>query len=166
MEKPIEKTLKPSSSLDESLSEAQKLHELERPSAPLALRFAGRLLDFIFVYLVVNGLSKIFQAASPFVANPFLLGYLDIFLRLAFLFAYFILVTTEWGGTLGQLLMGVKVIDSETGERLSFQRTCLRLLWLFSTNFLSLLVASVRSDQRGLHDVICNSTVKKVRGRV
>lgn len=151
--------------LQQTLSEAQKLHELERPFAPLSLRFAGRILDGIFVYLIVNSIDKLFQAATPHFENVFLLGYLDLFLRVVFIFTYGVLISAEFGGSLGQLLLGLKVIDSETGEKLSAVRTCWRLVWLFATNVVTLLVASIRKDGRGLHDIVCNTVVKRVRGR-
>jgi len=151
--------------LEETLSLAEKLHDLDRPSAPLSLRFACRTLDVIFVYLLINGMEKLFQALSPVFENVFLLGYLDLFFRLAFLFCYTVLVSAEFGGTLGQILLGVKVIDSRTGEKLSMGNTCQRLLWLVATNILSLVVALTRKDRRSLHDLVSNTAVKKVRGR-
>lgn len=152
-------------SLQQTLSEAQKLHELERPFAPLSLRFASRILDTIFLYLLINSIDKLFQAVTPHFENVFLLGYLNLLLQVVFIFTYGVLISSEFGGTLGQLLLGLKVIDSETGEKLSAVRTCWRLVWLFATNVVALLVASVRKDGRGLHDVVCNTVVKRVRGR-
>lgn len=151
--------------LEETLSLAEKLHDLDRPNAPLSLRFACRALDAIFVYLLINGMEKLFQALSPVFENGFLLGYVDLLFRLAFLFGYTVLVSAEFGGTLGQVLLGVKVIDSKTGEKLSVGISCLRLLWLLATNILSLIVALTRKDRRCLHDLVSNTVVKKVRGR-
>ena len=166
MENPVQQDSQEQSlTLEETLSQAQKLHELERPSAPLSLRFASRVLDGIFIYLLINAIDKFFQAINPHFENIFFLGYLDLFLRVVFLFVYGVLVAAEFGGTLGQLLLGLKVIDSNTGEKVSAMRICWRLLWLFATNVVTLLVASVRKDGKGLHDVVCNTVVKRVRGR-
>lgn len=159
--KPVEEAL----ALQQALSQAQKLHELERPSAPLPLRFASRVLDIIFVYLLINTIDKLFQAFNPHFENIFVLGYLELLLRLFFLFVYVVWISAHFGGTLGQLLLGLKVIDSNSGEKVSGIRICWRLLWLFGTNVVSLLVATVRKDGKGLHDVICNTVVKRVRGR-
>lgn len=165
MEKQPKQKLSMVSPLEETLTIAQKIHELDRPSASVSLRISSRVLDMIFIYLLVNAADKVFQAISSYSTSFFFLGYMEILIRLLLLFTYGVLVTAEWGGSLGQILLGLKVIDSNTGEKLSVSRSFFRILWLGATNFLSLLVVLMRKDKRALHDIVCNTTVKRVRGR-
>jgi len=162
-------------SIHETLSKAQHEHWVDCPNASLGLRLASLTLDIIFVYLVTQGLHKIFQALSfyspelnthvPGIFDQVLLGFLDIFLRVGFLFVYFTISVCELGGTVGKLLLGLRVVDSETGRELSLSRVILRLSIALLTNFLSLATAMARKDHLSLHDVLSKSAVKKVRGK-
>ena len=161
--------------IHETLSKAQHEHWLDCPNASVGLRLASLTLDIIFVYLVTQGLHKIFQALSfysptlnahaPGIFDQVLLGFMDIFLRVSFLFVYFTISVCELGGTVGKLLLGLRVVDSETGKELNLSRVILRLSIALLTNFLSVATAMARKDHLPLHDVLCKSAVKKVRGR-
>lgn len=161
--------------IQETLSRAQQEHWLDCPNAPLGPRLASLMLDCIFIYLATQGLHKIFQALSfyspmlnaqmPGMFDQVLLGFLEILLRLGFVFVYLTICVCEFGGTLGKLLLGLRVVDSTTGRELSLSRVILRLSVAIFTNFLSLATAMARKDRLALHDLLCQSTVKKVRGR-
>ena len=163
-----------SPNIQEALSQAEQEHWLERPNAPVALRLACFVLDLIFIYLFIHGEHRLLQTLSiysataahaTFLLNPFFLGFLDIFLRTSFLFFYLIFSVSHFGGTVGKLLLGLRVVDSESGEKLSLTRSTSRLLFGLSTNLLSASVAMSRPDGRTLHDLLSRTHVKKVRGR-
>lgn len=161
--------------IHETLSRAQHEHWLDCPNASLGLRLASLTLDFIFIYLVTQGLHKIFQALSfysgalnahiPGLFDQVLLGFLDIFLRTGFLFVYLTISVCEFGGTVGKILLGLRVVDSQTGRELTLSRVILRLSVALLTNFLSIATAMARKDHLALHDVLCRTAVKKVRGK-
>jgi uncharacterized RDD family membrane protein YckC len=162
-------------SIQEALSQAEQEHWLERPNAPLAIRLASFVLDLIFIYLFIHGQHRLLQALSIysatstqttlFLLNPFFLGFVDIFVRTSFLFFYLVFSVSHFGGTLGNLLLGLRVVDDQSGRKLSLARSTTRLLFGVSTNLLSLSVAMSRPDGRTLHDLLSRTIIKKIRGR-
>ncbi|NBT59972.1 RDD family protein [bacterium] len=155
-------------SIHAALSQAEQEHWLERPNASVTLRSASFLLDLIFLYLFIHGQHRLFEALSLYsnLMNPFFLGFVDIFLRTSFLFVYLIVSVSEWGGTVGNLLLGLRVMDDQTGRKLSLSRSSNRLVFALATNILSLAIALSRPDRRGLHDLLSRTVIKRVRGRV
>jgi len=161
--------------IQEALSQAEQEHWLERPNAPLAIRLASFVLDMIFIYLFIHGQHRLLQALSiysatsnhslVFLLNPFFLGFLDVFVRTGFLFFYLVFSVSQFGGTVGNLLLGLRVIDAQSGRTLTLGRSISRLLFGLSTNLLSLAVAMSRPDGRSLHDLLSKTIIKKVRGR-
>lgn len=154
-------------SIKEALSQAEQEHWLERPNAPLALRLASFVLDFIFIYLFSHGLHRLVQALNIYSTHwsQFFLGFMDIFIRTCFVFSYLIVSVSHFGGTVGKLLLGLRVVDAESGKTLSLARSTGRICWALSTNLLSLAVALTRQDGKYLHDLFSRTVVKKVRGR-
>lgn len=160
--------------MTEALLEAERGHWLDCPNAALSLRIAAVLLDLIFIYLASHGLNRLFESLgmhgpnllpqSKALFSPFFLGFLELFLRLSFLALYLIWSVCFLGGTLGKLLLGLRVVNSETGHFLSFGKSVLRFGLVLFTNMVSLAVAMTRPDGKGLHDLWCRSTVKKIRG--
>jgi len=73
---------------------------------------------------------------------------------------YSVLVS-KFGQTPGKKAYTIKVVDSRTGENISFLRAMLRFIaFLFSaTILLGLLLPLYRSDKKALHDLICNTVV-------
>jgi uncharacterized RDD family membrane protein YckC len=102
---------------------------------------------------------------TAFLLNPFFLGFLDIFVKTSFLFFYSIFSVSQFGGTVGNLLLGLRVVDDQSGQKLSLIRSMTRLIFGLSTNLLSLSVAMSRPDGRTLHDLLSRTIIKKVRGR-
>lgn len=158
-----------------ALSQAEQEHWLERPNAPLALRLASFVLDAIFIYLFLHGFHRLVQAialhsatwgySKSFLFNPFFLGFMDVFLRTVFLFCYLVLSVSVLGGTMGKLLLGLRVIDESSGKTLAVTRAISRLAFGLATNLLSLAVAMSRPDGKSLHDLLSRTVIKKVRGR-
>ncbi|MFM8270062.1 MAG: RDD family protein [Pseudomonadota bacterium] len=161
--------------IQSALSQAEQDHWLERPNAPLALRLASFVLDVIFIYLFFHGLHRLIQALSLhlsswgpnefFFLNPFVLGFLDVFLRTCFLFFYLIASVSLFGGTIGQILLGLRIVDEKSGKLLDLTHSTIRLFYGAATNLLSLAVAVSRPDGKTLHDLLSKTAIKKVRGR-
>lgn len=67
------------------------------------------------------------------------------------------------GGTPGKLAFGMKVLNNETGENLTFGRALLRDIVGKMLSALTLLIGflmvAFRKDKRGLHDLIAGSCV-------
>jgi uncharacterized RDD family membrane protein YckC len=77
-------------------------------------------------------------------------------------FAYYVILLTKYGATLGKMAMGLKVVTSE-GGRISFGRAAARY---FCAGFLELftlwigdLIAFFDDQRRTLHDRICGTRV-------
>jgi len=161
--------------IHDTLTKAEEEHWLDCPNAPLGLRLASLTLDLIFLFLVTQGIHKIFQALTfyssslnahlPGVFDQVFLGFVDVFLRVSFVFVYTTICVCEFGGTVGKILLGLRVIDAKTGRELNLSRVIIRLSIAILTNFLSIAVALARRDGLALHDTLCQSVVKKVRGR-
>jgi uncharacterized RDD family membrane protein YckC len=171
-ELPIEP--KSTKTVTEALLEAERGHWLDCPYASLSLRVAAVLLDLIFIYLVSHGLDRLFESLgmhgpnllpqSKALFSPFLLGFFQLFLKLSFFSLYLVWSVCFLGGTLGKLLLGLRVVNSDTGHFLSFSAAVLRFLLVLFTNIVSLAVVMTRPDRKGLHDLWCKSAVKKIRG--
>lgn len=174
--KPLKPDTTAAESLQAVLAQAEEEHWLERPNAPLVLRGASFFLDLIFIYLITHSIQKLLGALAFYVSEsetftsypslPLLFGFLDIGFQLSFIFFYLVLSVCDWGGTLGKLLLGLRVINAHTGKKLDIPQTSVRLLLGLITNVLSLAVALSRPDRNTLHDQLAGSVVKRVRGKI
>jgi uncharacterized RDD family membrane protein YckC len=78
---------------------------------------------------------------------------------------YVVWMHGRWGQTLGKVATGVKVVKV-SGEPIGYGRAFGRwlALWLsFITLGIGYLMAGLRSDKRGLHDLVAGTRVMKVR---
>jgi uncharacterized RDD family membrane protein YckC len=78
-------------------------------------------------------------------------------------FFYFGWFYKNKGATPGKLLMGLRVVDLETGMNLSYGRTFLREIVGktigYLTLFIGFILAGFRSDKRALHDLLASTQV-------
>lgn len=143
---------------------SRALEEPELPAGHLA-RFAAFVIDLLLCFALVMGLMLGGRAILAPVANPELL---NVYAWLGVLYfglvplAYHTLL--EWSplqASLGKLLMGLRVVHVETGERLDFGhaflratgRTGLSLVWI------SGLVVLVSPKRQGLWDMLASARV-------
>ncbi|NBX93909.1 MAG: hypothetical protein EBQ85_11825 [Proteobacteria bacterium] len=157
-----------------ALWEAEREHWLDCQNAPLSTRLASSVLDIIFVYLVSHGFTKLVRQLvvhGPRLApdhqnlfDPQIWTVIDLAIRISFLVLYLTWSVSFFGGTLGKLLLGLRVIDCQTGHPLTYRASLFRGIASVGMNVLVLFTLFIRPDRRGLHDLFSNSVVKKVRG--
>jgi uncharacterized RDD family membrane protein YckC len=171
-------------SVADALLEAEEDHLLDCPSADFAIRMAAFLLDGILCWLAYTSIRHISSALGTFAANlPNMQGgaqgfplsdpeglalYIAHVLQLSFLYLYLVWSVSRYGGTPAKLLLGMRVVDANTGQRLSLPRAMLRELVGKAAGIISggfgLGLPLVRSDKRAMHDLLAKSVVKRVHG--
>jgi uncharacterized RDD family membrane protein YckC len=148
---------------------AQKLREgvslgVARHYAGFWIRFLARVIDGIlfgilfFIFGLVFFGSNGFALLAPYGARNFGIMFL---LRLVIAAAYEIFLTAQYGGTLGKLALGLRVITAG-GDRLSLGlstgRYFAQLLSAFTLT-IGYIMAGIDDQKRALHDRICNTRV-------
>ncbi len=167
-------------SIADTLVEAEHEHYLDCPNADIPIRSACILLDVILFSLASSGIHHLVETLKNSLpvligtlsqpAEPLLilgLSYAAWLLKTLALFMYFVWCTLRFGGSPAKLLMGLRVVDADTGERLDYVRALLRETLgkgLFGLLLINPITSLIRSDRRGLHDLMSRSVVKKVRG--
>ena len=120
-----------------------------------------RAVAYTVDWVVVFSLGQILRAV--------LRADLAIALNLLFPFVYFAWGNGEFGRTLGKRVLGLHVVDHETGARIGFGRALLRHL-TFMALFLALLVPGIIDvlfplwdrQRQTLHDKVVRSLVVTV----
>jgi uncharacterized RDD family membrane protein YckC len=159
------------SNLQETLAQAENAHWLDCPNCNWGLRLASIFLDSIFIYLILHAIDRLFLAISihetalQIQSQPFPISVVEYFLKAGFLFLYLVFSVSVWGSTLGKRLLGIRIVDANSGANLSIPRVLICLAWFFATHIVSIGVGIFRPDHRAFHDLTTNSLVKKVRGR-
>ena len=80
--------------------------------------------------------------------------------------AYGILLVAAFSGTLGKLLLGMRIVRTD-GSRVSLGTASLRYVAQYASLLLlgvGYLMIAFRRDKRGLHDLICDTAVVIVKG--
>ncbi len=153
----------------------------EGSTAGVALRYAsfGRrlvavIIDgviLVIVSLVINAVFGVTLVAPPPAATPAeaaaamgsafarLFG-VAFFVNLGIGFAYYVVLLTAYGATLGKMAMGVKIVTADGGPLSSGRSTaryfCANFLEAF-TLWIGYLIAVFDDQNRTLHDRICGT---------
>ncbi len=171
----------------EVLSEAENFHLRDCPAADPFQRAGSMLLDFILAFLLGSGVDHAGNAFYTHLINlPLTLSFskslpdtkLVSFLvenagtitrvaaigsKISFLIFAFGWLVNRFGGSPAQLLVGLKVVDEKSGKTLEINQALFRQLSLVVTFPLSPL-AFFRKDRRTAHDLLTESSVRKVHG--
>lgn len=163
---------KPLPNWEDALRKAFQDHTRDRPDADRTSRLAASLADLLLFTLIASAAHKLTSAAeiSLLTAQP---DEHSLMLRVAILVglaaAYFGIATHLLGGTLGKILLGLRVVHHD-GTELGFTESCVREIILkyglgaASAGIVSLLYLTGLRE-RPLHDQWLRTTVKRVRGR-
>src|SRR5688500_15932780 len=133
---------KRSRSLSDTLAEAEHEHLLDCPSADVFIRCGSLLLDVILCFLLVSGLQQLSNAMIQLAPKVLAEGegfltpakiqnavqYMEIVLKMSFAYVQFVWFVVAFGGTPANLLLGMRVVDVDSGERLSVPRSALRTI--------------------------------------
>lgn len=171
-------------SINEALQEAEQDHFLDCPNADLPIRAAAIVLDAILFWLLWTGiqhtclsigayvnsylhgapLSSIEEIKDAVTASHFIAGAL----RACLVYFFLLWTVARYGGTPAKLLLGLRVGDADTGQRLGITRVLLREIFGKITSTLALglgwALPLLRDDQRAMHDLLSNSVVKRIHG--
>lgn len=177
---------KQSSKFSIELELAEEAHLKNCPNAEFSLRLASTIVDLILTYLATAGFQNINKALTLFFshaidyaptqsslhdlalvvsANSVEISFIiEVCLKVFFVYFYYVVSTCFSGGTPGKLLLGLRVLNYETGKKLlpgiAFLRFGISLLSLG----VSYLMIPFNKDYRAYHDVLTHSCVKKVHG--
>ncbi len=151
--------------LVEPLPEAPPAETPPPRPAGFWLRAAALLLDYVFLMLVL-GLA---HAASSVIwgeagRSSRVLNAASTAFRWMLPPLYAVLFHWLWGQTMGKMVVGARAVSSDGGP-LSLRRAVGRALaWLLAAVPLGagLLVAGLRRDRRGLHDLLAGTRVERV----
>ncbi|MSP18083.1 MAG: RDD family protein [Bdellovibrionales bacterium] len=177
-------------SIAEELEKAEEEHFKNCPDAAFSIRLASVCVDGILAYLAVTGLHSICGALDlhlshitqsswgqqiPKVTAVFLENraayialYIELTLKIMFFYFYFVASTAFSGGTPGKLLLGIRVLNMNTGKKLDTQKALLRLVIAVSSNLVSCGIIyffiPFNDRKRAFHDELTHTVVKKVYG--
>ncbi|OGY21953.1 MAG: hypothetical protein A2126_00635 [Candidatus Woykebacteria bacterium GWB1_45_5] len=120
----------------------------------------GVPLNFVFGSGVVSSIQSGDLATAQRLSNmqSWITGIIQL--------AYFISLTTIFGGTLGKLVLGLRVVDAN-GQKINIVKAILRefigKILSFLTLLLGFIMVGFDSKKQGLHDKIAGTYVVKVR---
>ncbi|MBI4406226.1 MAG: RDD family protein [Deltaproteobacteria bacterium] len=157
---------RPKRSVSDALREAEEDHFLDCPQAPFLQRAAAFFLDCIFLFLIWSATRRLSIAMESVISHW--LQPLRYALTCVFFWHYGIWTLPRFGGSPGKLLLGLRVVNVLSGQRLGLREALLRELigkvLSFCTLGFGFFLPLLRQDMRALHDLISASTVKKIRG--
>jgi uncharacterized RDD family membrane protein YckC len=132
------------------------------------IRLVAFILDSFILGLVSNIFSLIlslitilFTSEGSVIRIVILVLFYTLYSFICFM--YFAKFYEKMGATPGKMLLGLKVVDVETGAYLGFGKTFLReILGKFISAIvfmLGFIIVGFRKDKRGLHDLIAGTQV-------
>ncbi|MHB8718688.1 MAG: RDD family protein [Candidatus Dormibacteria bacterium] len=131
------------------------------------IRVAAYLIDDVLTSAVVYGLLFALKPFSCVDAGdgtcvPRTTTYSAIFFVLVALPALYLIVTWATGGTIGQRILGMRIVNAETGRPLGIGRSLLRFVgYVLSVAviFIGLIWVGFDARKQGWHDKIAGSLV-------
>lgn len=164
-------------SLTDALDEAEYEHYLDCPNADLIPRIAATMLDAIFLFIAVSAVNRILSLSPGLIGggegtlSPSAMSLLEsvkIAIDVSIWYFSQIWSTANFGGSPAKLILGLRVIEMDSGAPLSFSRSVVRelvgkVVAVGVTGGLVLLVPLFRKDHQTFHDLLTRSAVKRVR---
>ncbi len=121
----------------------------------------GILLSLISLIFVIPLVILEFLGIFPSEAIP---SILFMFINIGLAFAYYPYMEAKKGQTFGKQFIGIKVIKDETGQLLSFGRSCGRFLSKLLSALplgIGFIMAGFTKKKQALHDLIVGAVVVK-----
>lgn len=166
-------------SVYDTLAEAEDDHFLDCPTADVWIRAGAVLLDGILFFLLNSGFVRIAGTVGTYFLRTsdtgahaaemrLMVNYCILVARMLLVYFYMVWTVSQFGGTPAKLLLGLRVLDINTGQRLAIPMVLWReligkTLGLITFGF-GFSLAISRPDTRALHDLMSRSVVKRVRG--
>lgn len=172
--KPAGSTKNPT--IADTLSDAEHDHVLDCPNAEPTLRASAFLIDIFFFFLAASGSHHLVNlsvaAATMLSADPIWVAQtfvLQLALRrvalIALAYGYFVWTLPQFGGTPGKILLGLRIVDDESGGLIQSGTAVMReILWKTLTviSIFGIFTPLFRTDRKMLHDLFSGTCVKKI----
>ena len=130
--------------------------------AKVGIRAVAAMIDgamfFVFAYVIALLTGGITDEGFSLTGAPAAFAFL-------LYFAYFVLMEAKMGGTLGKLLLGLRVVQVESGQPISFQASLIRNVLRFVDGLFCYLVGAIliwkSAKAQRLGDRVASTTVIK-----
>jgi uncharacterized RDD family membrane protein YckC len=145
-----------------NLKKNRKPEESKEPQkftyAPYSYRVKAFITDMFMIYAPILYIITYVAMSGK---EDFQSSQLAPFAGVALYGIIYAILLSKFGQTPGKKAYEIKVVDTKTGENLSFFRAIFRFIaFLFTaTTLLGLFVPFYRRDKKALHDLICGSLV-------
>ncbi|MBF0491318.1 MAG: RDD family protein [Deltaproteobacteria bacterium] len=131
-----------------------------------ALGFVMLLINSPYYYLLFKAIVSNPENANAAIASLYLYKIFSMVINAVLGYFYMAWFNKNKGGTLGKLALGLRVVDFQTGQNIGYGKSLVRHLGMilnYFTLFIGFIMAGVRQDKRGLHDLIAGTQVIKIR---
>jgi uncharacterized RDD family membrane protein YckC len=128
------------------------------------LRLTAFLLDILIIFLLVFFLTNLFSSNLEGLTRSLLPTIIYCLIVLIMNMVYFVTFWVWRGQTLGMMIMGIKVIRTDSSE-LDWHHASLRFgagILCILTLFLGFIVIAFDAKKQGLHDKIADTYVVKL----
>ena len=125
---------------------------MENKYPTILRRYISTLIDVLFIFFIIIIISYLFQHENELIKR------LRIVIILSMFFIYEPLFTSKFC-TLGQKIMGIRVRDRLTLERITIPMAYLRIIVKLFLGLISFFTIPLSKDKRAIHDFAVNSIV-------
>jgi len=128
----------------------------------IILFVANLIIGFIFGAGIAGAASTGSDAGAAAALGGAILGYLILVVLSIVYFAYF--WSSKSQATPGKMAVGLKVVDKNTGGRISFGKGILRVIGYYISGlilYIGFLMIAFTDKKEGLHDMIAGTGVVK-----
>jgi uncharacterized RDD family membrane protein YckC len=122
------------------------------------IRFGAHIMDFVLLNLVELGLE--YAISLPLGISSFAQQIVGVILSVALSYAYYVEIPQRRGTTFGKQVLGIYVVDQNTGELFSRKQAIIRLCGYIVSYALigcGFLMAAFNPRKQGLHDVLAGT---------
>ncbi len=155
--------------------QSSKSEDANRDGAAPLDRFAAGVIDYAivlmpFIYLILAPFQRAIKVAAVFGTAPAwgipIITALSVFSVVVMIFLYQTLMVTFWGGTVGQLLLGLRVCNLWDRTKPRFGQSAMRsFFWFLSWIALGVPFLAIFGNElrRTIHDRVADTVVISVR---
>ncbi len=140
--------------------------ETEASYAGFWIRVAASILDSIWLIVLTLALGWMIYGSYYLESTELILGSADFFISYVLPFIITLLFWAWKAATPGKMVLGMKIVDAETGEKVSNGRLALRYLGYYISMlglFLGFLWVAWDKRKQGWHDKIARTVVVRNR---
>lgn len=132
------------------------------------LRVGASIIDLIILSIATYPLLWLFYAgdwerifATGLADQPQVLWF-DLLINYILPFVFTIVVWLIWSASPGKILLGLKIVDADTGQNLNFKKAVIRYLGYFPAMmvlFIGIFWIAFDPRKQGWHDKMANTVV-------